>query len=372
MRDADGRSYIDYVQSYGPHLFGHVPPFVRRAISKAAAQRDVVRRADGARGPARRARRRDGAVDRDGPVRQLRHGGDDERGPSRARRDGTPSRIVKVEGGYHGHADGFLVSAGSGVATLGIAGSPGVPDEIAALTIVVPYNDLGAVEQAFRRVPGEIAAVIVEPLAANMGARPAGARVTSRVCARLTRRSRGAPRVRRGDQRLPPRGRRRAGALRGAAGPDDARQDPRRRAAGRRVRRAAQPHGADGAGGSRVPGGHAVGKSARDVGGDRDALGDRAPPSLRGARAQGRAARGGRARGDSGERMAGSSLLRPRRVALDALLRLGALSDFASVKRSDTAAYGRFFHAMLRAAESSCRPRSSRPGSSRRRTKRTT
>jgi glutamate-1-semialdehyde 2,1-aminomutase len=78
-------------------------------------------------------------------------------------------RIVKVEGGYHGHADSFLVSAGSGVATLGIAGSPGVPDEIAALTTVVPYNDASALEEAFRRFPGEIAAFIVEPLAANMG-----------------------------------------------------------------------------------------------------------------------------------------------------------------------------------------------------------
>src|SRR6185369_1166187 len=78
-------------------------------------------------------------------------------------------RIIKTDGGYHGHADGFLVSAGSGVATLGIAGSPGVPDEIAALTTVVPYNDLAALEEAFRRFPDEIAAFIVEPVAANMG-----------------------------------------------------------------------------------------------------------------------------------------------------------------------------------------------------------
>jgi len=78
-------------------------------------------------------------------------------------------RIVKVDGGYHGHGDGFLVAAGSGVATLAIAGSPGVPDEIAALTTVVPYNDLAALEEAFRRFPDEIAAFIVEPVAANMG-----------------------------------------------------------------------------------------------------------------------------------------------------------------------------------------------------------
>src|SRR4029079_6185347 len=71
--------------------------------------------------------------------------------------------------GYHGHADGFLVAAGSGVATLAIAGSPGVPDEIAALTTGVPYNDLAALEEAFRRFPDGIAAFVVEPVAANMG-----------------------------------------------------------------------------------------------------------------------------------------------------------------------------------------------------------
>jgi glutamate-1-semialdehyde 2,1-aminomutase len=78
-------------------------------------------------------------------------------------------RILKVEGGYHGHADSFLVAAGSGVATLGIAGSPGVPAALAALTTVVPYNDLDAVDAALRRFPGAFAALIVEPVAANMG-----------------------------------------------------------------------------------------------------------------------------------------------------------------------------------------------------------
>src|SRR5262249_51120310 len=81
-------------------------------------------------------------------------------------------RLVKVDGGYHGHADAFLVSAGSGVAALGIAGSPGVPEELGALTIVVPYNDAGAMERAFEQFPGEIGAVILEPVAANMGVVP--------------------------------------------------------------------------------------------------------------------------------------------------------------------------------------------------------
>jgi glutamate-1-semialdehyde 2,1-aminomutase len=81
-------------------------------------------------------------------------------------------RIVKTEGGYHGHADAFLVSAGSGVATLGIAGSPGVPDDVAALTTVVAYNDAQGLEATFSKFPNEIAAVILEPLAANMGVVP--------------------------------------------------------------------------------------------------------------------------------------------------------------------------------------------------------
>ena len=78
-------------------------------------------------------------------------------------------RVLKFEGCYHGHVDALLLGAGSGVATLGIPGSPGVPASYADLTIQAPYNDLTAVEQAFARWGGEIACVIVEPLAGNMG-----------------------------------------------------------------------------------------------------------------------------------------------------------------------------------------------------------
>jgi glutamate-1-semialdehyde 2,1-aminomutase len=81
-------------------------------------------------------------------------------------------RVVKFEGGYHGHADGLLAKAGSGVATFGLPDSPGVTDATAADTIVVPYNDLGAVGRAFDAVGGSIACVIVEPVAANMGVVP--------------------------------------------------------------------------------------------------------------------------------------------------------------------------------------------------------
>jgi glutamate-1-semialdehyde 2,1-aminomutase len=81
-------------------------------------------------------------------------------------------KIVKFAGGYHGHADGLLVKAGSGLATLSLPNSPGVPSSYAQNTLVAPYNDIGAVEQIFQRHPEEIAAVIVEPVAANMGVVP--------------------------------------------------------------------------------------------------------------------------------------------------------------------------------------------------------
>ena len=168
VRDADGRSYLDYVMSYGPHLFGHGPIFVRRALDRA------VRRGTSFGAPTELEVRLAEKVSKLVPsiemVRFVNSGTEATMSAVRLARGATGrKRIVKTDGGYHGHADGFLVSAGSGVATLGIAGSPGVPEEIAALTTVVPYNDASALEEAFRKFPGEIAAFVVEPVAANMG-----------------------------------------------------------------------------------------------------------------------------------------------------------------------------------------------------------
>src|SRR5262245_50409588 len=168
VRDADRRSYIDFVQSYGPHLFGHSPEFLRRALSRAS------RRGTSFGAPTEAEIRLAERVVRMVPsvevIRFVTSGTEATMSAARPRRRATGrKRLVKVEGGYHGHADQFLVSAGSGVATLAIAGSPGVADEVAALTTVIPYNDAGALEEAFRKFPGEIAAVILEPLAANMG-----------------------------------------------------------------------------------------------------------------------------------------------------------------------------------------------------------
>jgi len=171
LRDADGRSYIDYVMSYGPLLFGHAPAFVTRALSRAARQGTSF----GA--PTELEVRLAERVTRMVPsiemVRFVNSGTEATLSAIRLARGATGRRrIIKVEGGYHGHADSFLVAAGSGVATLSIAGSPGVPEEVAALTAVVPYNDPSALDEVFRRFPGEVAAFIVEPLAANMGVVP--------------------------------------------------------------------------------------------------------------------------------------------------------------------------------------------------------
>jgi len=168
VRDADGRSYLDYVGSYGPHVFGHAPTFVRRALDRAA------RRGTSYGAPTELEVRLAERVTRMVPsvemVRFVNSGTEATMSAARLARAATGrKRLVKVEGGYHGHGDSFLVAAGSGIATLGIAGSPGVPDELAALTTVVPYNDAAALDAAFARFPGEIAAVILEPLAANMG-----------------------------------------------------------------------------------------------------------------------------------------------------------------------------------------------------------
>jgi glutamate-1-semialdehyde 2,1-aminomutase len=174
LRDADGVSRLDYVMSYGPLLFGHAPAFVVREVAKAA------RGGTSFGAPTEREVRLAERVTRLVPsvemIRFVNSGTEAAMSAVRLARAATGrSRIIKTDGGYHGHADSFLVSAGSGVATLAIAGSPGVPDALAGLTTVVPYNDAAALEDAFRRFPGEIAAFVLEPVAANMGVVPPSA-----------------------------------------------------------------------------------------------------------------------------------------------------------------------------------------------------
>ena len=168
LRDADGNEYIDYVGSWGPLILGHADPGVLRALREAAKQGTSF----GA--PTERETLLAEAVRRVLPsvqmLRTVSSGTEATMSAIRLARGVTGrDRVLKFEGCYHGHSDGLLVGAGSGVATLGIPGSPGVPKAMTALTVQAPYNDLDAVESAFRRWGDDIACIIVEPIAGNMG-----------------------------------------------------------------------------------------------------------------------------------------------------------------------------------------------------------
>ena len=169
--DVDGNSYLDYVGSWGPLILGHAAPPVVAAVQAAAAQGTSF----GAPTPGELelARVLCAALPGVEMVRLVNSGTEATMSALRLARGATGRpRVIKFDGGYHGHADSFLVAAGSGVLTHAIPGSPGVPPEIAGLTISLPYNDLEAVRQAAGRYPGEIAAIIVEPVAGNMGVVP--------------------------------------------------------------------------------------------------------------------------------------------------------------------------------------------------------
>jgi glutamate-1-semialdehyde 2,1-aminomutase len=166
--DADGNRYVDYVGSWGPMILGHADPGVLRAVR--AALRHGTSFGAPCELETELAQRVVAAVPSVERVRFVSSGTEAAMSALRLARAATGRpRILKFEGCYHGHADALLVAAGSGVATLGIPGSPGVPDAFTALTVTAPYNDLGAVSDAFARWKGEIACVIVEPVAGNMG-----------------------------------------------------------------------------------------------------------------------------------------------------------------------------------------------------------
>ena len=166
--DADGRGYVDYVGSWGPMILGHAHPQVVEAITRAARQGTSF----GA--PTEMevalAERLVALVPSLEQVRLVSSGTEATMSAVRLARAYTNRPLlVKFDGCYHGHGDSFLVKAGSGIATLGIPGSPGVPEEIASLTVSLPYNHLQAVQDLFENQGNRIAAVIVEPVAGNMG-----------------------------------------------------------------------------------------------------------------------------------------------------------------------------------------------------------
>jgi glutamate-1-semialdehyde 2,1-aminomutase len=171
ITDADGNEYLDYVGSWGPMILGHAHPEVLAAVH-AAVDRGTSYGAP-TELEVRLAEKIAAAVPSVEVVRLVNSGTEAVMSAIRLARGFTGrEKIVKFEGCYHGHSDGLLAKAGSGLATLGIPESPGVPAAFAALTLSVPFNDLDAVRDAFRANPGEIAAVVVEPVAGNMGCVP--------------------------------------------------------------------------------------------------------------------------------------------------------------------------------------------------------
>ncbi len=171
VQDADGRWYLDFIGAWGPAILGHRDEAVVEAVRAAALDGFAL----GATSP--REIELGEAIQSAMPslerLRFTSSGTEAAMSALRVARGATGRDLVmKFAGGYHGHTDALLVEAGSGVATLALPGSAGVPGPVAATTLVAPYNDLDAVRESFARHAGRIAAVIVEPVAANMGVVP--------------------------------------------------------------------------------------------------------------------------------------------------------------------------------------------------------
>jgi glutamate-1-semialdehyde 2,1-aminomutase len=171
LYDVDGRAYIDYVGSWGPMITGHAHPDIISAVQEAAGRGLSF----GAPCPAEveMAERLCDIVPGMDMVRMVNSGTEATMSAIRVARAATGrDLLIKFEGCYHGHADSFLVKAGSGALTLGVPNSPGVPGAIADMTLTLPYNDLEAVAECLSARGGDIAAIIVEPVAGNMNCIP--------------------------------------------------------------------------------------------------------------------------------------------------------------------------------------------------------
>lgn len=168
LYDVDGNAYVDYVGSWGPMILGHQHPRVLEAVE------DAVRSSTSFGAPTLLEIEIAELVVKMVPsiemVRFVNSGTEACMSAIRLARAYTGrNMVVKFDGCYHGHADSFLIKAGSGLATLGISSSPGIPEELSKLTVSLPYNDLAAVEKAFKEHKDKIACIIVEPVVGNAG-----------------------------------------------------------------------------------------------------------------------------------------------------------------------------------------------------------
>src|SRR4029077_18966087 len=178
--DTDGRRYVDFVQSWGASILGHAHPKVVEAVQRAASAGTSYGAAT-----AREVELAEAIASRVPSVEKVRlvsSGTEAAMTVVRLARGATRrAKILKFAGCYHGHVDSLLVAAGSGLATLGLPSSAGVTEGTVADTVVVPYNDDAALDAAFDRHGADLAAVIVEPVAANMGLVPPAAGFLTRL-----------------------------------------------------------------------------------------------------------------------------------------------------------------------------------------------
>ncbi|MEZ4846108.1 MAG: glutamate-1-semialdehyde 2,1-aminomutase [Bdellovibrionota bacterium] len=171
ITDADGKNYVDYVMGYGPMILGHAHPDVLEKVQKTIEKGMAFGAPNGFE--LELAKLVTSAIPSIQKVRFVNSGTEATMSAIRLARAHTDrKKIVKFDGDYHGHGDSFLVEAGSGVATLGIPDSPGVLEEITKQTISLPYNNVEKIKECFEKYGKEIAAVIVEPVAGNMGVVP--------------------------------------------------------------------------------------------------------------------------------------------------------------------------------------------------------